>query len=150
MFLPIARDSLISGEHFMTEVMEGLGSCLDFDLEELHPQSRMSAFSARAVAAAVRGMAPSSSTAPAPQDSPCGIQPPPRALGPLGDPIPRMDESMDTSIAFIKQEGVVKVEPTPPVVLDTQDIAPVLISDDEEDVAAEKPAEDREKGGPSE
>ena len=129
----------------MAEVMSGLGSSLDFDLEDQYPQSRLSAYDSGAIAAAVRGIAPPSATAPAPQDSPCGLQPPPRDLGPLGGRMPHLDEPMDDSIAYIKQENVVKIEP-----LNTRGIDPVTISDDEEDEPAKKPAEDAAKEGPSE
>ena len=40
-FLPIARDSLILGERFMGEIMQGLQSSLDFDLEAKMPQSSL-------------------------------------------------------------------------------------------------------------
>ena len=132
----------------MAEVMSGLGSSLDFDLEDQYPQSRLSAYDSGAIAAAVRGIAPPSATAPAPQDSPCGILPPPRALGSLDRPrMPHLDEPMDESIAFIKQ---IKQEPVVKQEAANTASDPVIIDDDEENEPATKPTEDTAKEGPSE
>ena len=140
MFLPIARDSLIPGERFMNEVMQGLRCSLDFDIEKDYPQSHLSSYSTGVIAAAVRGVAPPpSSTVTATQDSPCGLRAPPRNLGSLGGNMPHMDEPMDESISFIKQEDVtVKTEPgmaqgpsNMSVPIDVRGIGPInLCSDD--------------------
>ena len=158
MFLPIARDSLISGENFMMEVMQGLQCSLDFDVEKDYPPSRLSSFSSGVIAAAVRGMASPSTTVTTAQESPCGIRPPPRDLGPLGGNMPRMDEPMEESIAFIKQEDVtVKIEPGQTagpsnvvVPLDTHDLGPVNLIIDDEEESVEAPAKDATAKGPSE
>ena len=157
-FLPIARDSLIAGERFMNEVMQGLESSLDFDVEKDWPQSRLSAYNTDVIAAAVRGVAPPpSSRVTTAQDSPCGLRPPPRNLGSLVGNTPHVDEPMDESISFIKQEDVtVKTEPgvaSGPsnvlVPIDARGIGPINLCSDDEEAPAETPAKDATAKDPS-
>ena len=143
----------------MSEVMQGLRCSLDFDIEKDYPQSRLSSYNTEVIAAAVRGVAPPpSSTVTATLDSPCCLRDPPRNLGSLSGNMPHMDEPMDESICFIKQENVsVKLEPgeTPgpsnvSVPVDVRGIGLInLCESDEENPPAETPAKDAATKDPS-
>ena len=136
-------------------------ACLDFDIEKDYPQSRLSSYNTEVIAAALRGVAPppsSTRTVTATVDSPCGLRAPPRNLCSLGGNMPHMDEPMDESISFIKQENVtVKTEPgmapgpsNVSVPIDVRGIGPInLCESDEENPPAETPAKDATTKGPS-
>ena len=112
MFLPIARDSLILGERFMSDIIDGLQHSLDLDAEnDVAPPSHLSGVDARMIGASVRGVA----TPPRPsgsfdKDSPCALHPPPRQLGAL-----RLPESSTEEPMYGGPSGTLQIStPTPP------------------------------------
>ena len=125
-FLPIASDSLIAGERFMQDIVDGLQNCLDLDHE--NNVSTLSSVNTSQLHAAVRGNAtPPRLPDPTDMESPIGMFSPQRRLGSLQTrTVPSMgtlEEPMDQGMSAV----VIKQEPSDSGPLAAATLSPLRI-----------------------